>query len=204
MEYVIGVDGGATKTFALVAQTNGTIVGFGKSGCGSYEMAGIETAKSNILEAVEQALYQRNISKSEVELGCFALAGADFYPEDFELLEKAMKELGVAKRLLSEMTQLLACVQVPSVLTVYVSLWAQDSMAQGLARTAPKSVSSAKDISSATSVAVGQLPETHFSMPCVHMMGAGSQRFWCKRHLTTGAQRTWRNLRECFITTKNR
>ncbi|MCL6518235.1 MAG: kinase [Armatimonadetes bacterium] len=100
MQYVIGVDGGATKTFALVAQTDGTIVGFGKSGCGSYEMAGIEAAKSNILDAIEQALSQKDTPRNAVELGCFALAGADFYPEDFDLLEKAMRELGVAKQVI--------------------------------------------------------------------------------------------------------
>jgi len=94
---VIGVDGGATKTHALVARLDGTIIGFGKSGFGSYEVAGIEPAKANILESIKQALGEA-VVREEVELGCFALAGADFYPEDFDLLTNAMHELGVAKR----------------------------------------------------------------------------------------------------------
>ena len=76
MQYVIGIDGGATKTFALAARMDGTIVGFGRAGFGSYEVSGIEPAKANILESVEQALGP-TVSKEQVELGCFALAGAD-------------------------------------------------------------------------------------------------------------------------------
>lgn len=99
MDYVIGIDGGASKTFCLAATIDGTITGFGKAGVGSFEMAGIDRAKESILSAVEQSLEQSGASKDEVEFGCFALAGADFYPEDFDMLSKAMGELGVAKKL---------------------------------------------------------------------------------------------------------
>ncbi|HUT05063.1 MAG TPA: BadF/BadG/BcrA/BcrD ATPase family protein, partial [bacterium] len=97
MRYVIGVDGGASKTFCLAASIDGTITGFGKAGVGSFEMAGIDRAKESILSAVEESL--NGISKDRVEFGCFALAGADFDPEDFDMLSKAMGELGVAKRI---------------------------------------------------------------------------------------------------------
>lgn len=100
MDYVIGVDGGASKTFCLAARIDGTITGFGRSGSGSYEVSGIDKAKANILESVEQALEAGGASRDQVKLGCFALAGADFYPEDFDILTAAMQELGVAKEVL--------------------------------------------------------------------------------------------------------
>lgn len=100
MEYVIGVDGGGTKTFALAARLDGSVVGFGKSGVGSYEMAGIEKAGANILEAVESALRQGGVARSQVGFGCFALAGADFYPEDFDFLSSAMRGLGVCAKVI--------------------------------------------------------------------------------------------------------
>jgi len=96
MRYVIGVDGGASKTFCLAATIDGTITGFGKAGAGSFETIGIDRAKESILAAVEESL--NGASTDDVEFGCFALAGADFYPEDWEMLTKAMSELGVARQ----------------------------------------------------------------------------------------------------------
>jgi N-acetylglucosamine kinase-like BadF-type ATPase len=98
--YVIGIDAGASKTYCLAARIDGTITGFGQALAGSYEMAGIDKAKENILAAVEESLAQSGASKDEVRIGCFALAGADFYPEDFDMLTKAMQDLGVCKEVL--------------------------------------------------------------------------------------------------------
>ncbi|MBP6963515.1 MAG: kinase [Armatimonadetes bacterium] len=97
MSYVIGVDAGGSKSFCLAADMDGTIVGFGKAGPGSYEVVGLQTAKVNILKCVERALRQGGPEKSDVRHGVFALAGADFYPEDFEMLTEAMEDLHVAR-----------------------------------------------------------------------------------------------------------
>ena len=40
MSYVLGVDGGNTKTIALLALLDGTIVGSGRGGCGDIYAAG--------------------------------------------------------------------------------------------------------------------------------------------------------------------
>jgi len=98
VSHVIGVDAGGTKSFCLAARLDGTIVGFGKAGPGSYEVVGLETAKINILKCVERALHQGGALKGEVRHGVFALAGADFYPEDFEMLTQAMEDLHIAAK----------------------------------------------------------------------------------------------------------
>lgn len=98
MTYVIGVDAGGTKSFCLAAELDGTIKGFGKAGPGSYEVVGLPTAKVNILKCVERAINQGGPAKDEVRQGVFALAGADFYPEDFKMLTQAMEDLHIARR----------------------------------------------------------------------------------------------------------
>lgn len=98
MQYVIGIDAGASKTFCLASRIDGKITGFGRSGPGSFEMIGIDEAKASILSSIEEALDHSEAGKEDVEFGCFALAGADFYPEDWDMLTKALEELGVARR----------------------------------------------------------------------------------------------------------
>ncbi len=98
MSRVIGVDAGGTKSYCLAADLQGRILGFGKAGPGSFEVVGLETAKVNILKCVERALRQGDTAKAEVRQGVFALAGADFYPEDFEMLTQAMEDLHIARK----------------------------------------------------------------------------------------------------------
>lgn len=89
--YLLGVDAGASKTHCLVADENGKILGFGTGGTGNYEVFGLEQAMKEIDNAITQALNLAGITRAN--LGCFCLAGADF-PEDFEMLEQAVKNLG--------------------------------------------------------------------------------------------------------------
>ena len=57
MTYILGVDGGNTKTIALVARIDGTIVGAGRGGCGDiYGGAGPSGAIAEIERAVLGAL----------------------------------------------------------------------------------------------------------------------------------------------------
>jgi N-acetylglucosamine kinase-like BadF-type ATPase len=106
MRHVLAVDGGNTKTLALVATLDGSIRGRGRSGCGDiyYVPAGERcsesepAALSNIAEAVEQALAQAGVHASELEVGLFNMAGAD-WPEDFALLTQAMQARGYGQRI---------------------------------------------------------------------------------------------------------
>src|SRR5918997_265200 len=44
MTYVLGVDGGGSKTFALVADDRGRLLGFGRGGPSNHESAGVNAA----------------------------------------------------------------------------------------------------------------------------------------------------------------
>jgi N-acetylglucosamine kinase-like BadF-type ATPase len=96
MPLVLGVDAGATKTFALVADEFGHIQGFGRGGPGNHQVAGPEPALTEIRRASEQALAQAGAS-TPVHFGFFGLAGADL-PVDFAFLNPAIEGMGFARR----------------------------------------------------------------------------------------------------------
>ncbi|HLX57591.1 MAG TPA: BadF/BadG/BcrA/BcrD ATPase family protein [Ktedonobacteraceae bacterium] len=105
MRYTLGVDGGNTKTIALVANLDGAIVGAGRGGCGDiYNAPFVGTnwsdaaaaAIANIEFAVESALQAAHATPSELQAGVFSMAGAD-WPEDFALLSSAMRARGYGR-----------------------------------------------------------------------------------------------------------
>ncbi len=96
MGLVLGVDAGATKTFALIADERGRILGFGQGGPGNHQVAGPEPALAEIRRACEEALARAGASPP-VELGFFGLAGADL-PVDFALLTPAIEDMGLAQQ----------------------------------------------------------------------------------------------------------
>ena len=91
MTYLLGVDAGNTKTIALVAQPDGTIIGAARSGVGDIYASTPEPALKQIALAVDNALTQAGASRDEIASGCFSLAGAD-WQEDYDFLLAAMKE----------------------------------------------------------------------------------------------------------------
>jgi N-acetylglucosamine kinase-like BadF-type ATPase len=99
MKLVLGVDGGNTKTLALVARDDGAILGTGRAGCGDiYGATSADAAIAEIERAVGAALNEAGIPSPELSVGAFSLAGAD-WPEDFELLEEAMRGQGYGRRI---------------------------------------------------------------------------------------------------------
>jgi len=91
MKLVLGVDGGNTKTLALLAREDGVILGRGRAGCGDiYGATSPAAAIAEIEKAVNAALTEARIQPAELSAAAFSLAGAD-WSEDFRLLEDAMR-----------------------------------------------------------------------------------------------------------------
>jgi N-acetylglucosamine kinase-like BadF-type ATPase len=87
---LLGVDGGNTKTIAVVARPDGTVVGVGSGGCGDiHNAASPEVALDEIHRACAQALRSAGVDASELGAAAFSLAGAD-WPEDFAVLENEL------------------------------------------------------------------------------------------------------------------
>jgi N-acetylglucosamine kinase-like BadF-type ATPase len=96
MKFVLGVDGGGSKTHALVLSSQGKVLGFGAAGCGNHQVHGSAHAAREIESAVKTALRQAALTPQEIEIGVFCLAGADL-PADYSLLAEAVHSLHLAR-----------------------------------------------------------------------------------------------------------
>lgn len=80
-KYVLGVDGGGTKTDAALATVDGTIVGLASGSGANWESVGPEEAVRVITDVITQACASANVLPSEVSASTLAIAGID-WPDD--------------------------------------------------------------------------------------------------------------------------
>jgi N-acetylglucosamine kinase-like BadF-type ATPase len=94
---LLGVDGGNTKTIALVVAPDGSVAGVGIAGCGDIHNApSPEAGLDEICRACQAALDSAGGGANDLAAAAFSLAGAD-WPEDFELLRTGLAtRLGLA------------------------------------------------------------------------------------------------------------
>lgn len=84
--YFLGVDAGNSKTVALVAEADGKIVGWGRSGGGDIYVSEARAAAA-VAEATTQALEAANLRTKDLAASCLSLVGAD-WPEDFAFWQR--------------------------------------------------------------------------------------------------------------------
>lgn len=77
MAYVVGVDGGGTKTTAVVGDRWGRILGVGHAGGANHQISGLQSALGNITAAVTDALRAANVTTELIGAMAFCLAGLD-------------------------------------------------------------------------------------------------------------------------------
>lgn len=90
MTYFIGVDGGASKTAALLVDENGTKLGSGMAGASNHLRVGIETATRNVERAVNGALVEAGVAIRDVEYAYCGIAGSD-HPAHHDKVVEALK-----------------------------------------------------------------------------------------------------------------
>jgi N-acetylmuramic acid 6-phosphate etherase len=83
MDYILGVDGGGTKTLALLGDLDGNVLARGVSGPSNYNAVGFDAACSALENAIRMA--QKDYP-GEISALCLGLAGAG-RKEDIELFE---------------------------------------------------------------------------------------------------------------------
>jgi N-acetylglucosamine kinase-like BadF-type ATPase len=94
---LLGVDGGNTKTIALVARRDGTVVGSGRSlGTADIHATTPDLALDAVERAVAAALESASVvhvrgRAAEIATSAFSIAGSD-WPEDTELLTTLLAE----------------------------------------------------------------------------------------------------------------
>jgi N-acetylglucosamine kinase-like BadF-type ATPase len=92
--YFLGVDVGATKTHALIADETGKVCGFGEAGPGNHEGVGYEGLADALRIATEQALARVDISMAQIAGAGFGVAGYD-WPSEREPTLRAIQTLGL-------------------------------------------------------------------------------------------------------------
>lgn len=93
----LGVDGGGTKTLAVIADENGEMLGEGKTGASNPLRVGIETAAENIFQATVLACDAAHKSRTEIVSAVFGLAGVRREDMRARIRELLQKSLGVKK-----------------------------------------------------------------------------------------------------------
>lgn len=90
-EYFLGIDGGGTKTHAVIADSSRRIVGEGFSGAANPLRAGLEEAVLHIDQAVADACSQAGISLSNIRSAVAAIAGIN-HPIHYHTMKDALDE----------------------------------------------------------------------------------------------------------------
>lgn len=69
LSFVIGIDGGGTRTRAVVVNEKGTVIGLGLSGPSDFDAVGFETAKTNLHSAIMEAVKNSLAEITSIHLG---------------------------------------------------------------------------------------------------------------------------------------
>lgn len=73
--FVLGVDGGGTKTLAAIIDFNGVLCGIGQGGPSNYDDLGMEIVRENIAEAISQARNMAHLGETRFASAFFGMAG---------------------------------------------------------------------------------------------------------------------------------
>lgn len=113
--WVLGVDGGGTKTVAWLADRQANVqaepVGRGKAGPSNPSAVGFAAAMAAIDAAIAAAFRDAGIERSPVTAACFALAGADRQGEREQFTNWAQQtRVAPTVRVCNDAEPILACV----------------------------------------------------------------------------------------------
>lgn len=89
MRYVLGVDGGGSKTDMLLCREDGAYCGRTVVGGSNHQLVGMKKAKETLLSGMDKLLKDCGTEKKELAYICLGLSGADF-PEDITALEREL------------------------------------------------------------------------------------------------------------------
>ncbi|HIE03793.1 MAG TPA: hypothetical protein EYP61_03425 [Candidatus Latescibacteria bacterium] len=91
MGYIVGIDGGGTKTEAVLAGQDGRVLAFARAGASNYQLSGTDGLRRTLEGLVGELLGA--VGGGEVSVLCVGLAGVD-RPQDREEVASALRGLG--------------------------------------------------------------------------------------------------------------
>ena len=97
MDYIIGIDGGGTKTVGLLADETEKIVARVESGPSNYHVVGAAKTKQVLESVISQLLIGVNRTLEDCPAICLGMAGLG-RPADREVIGQICDELGIRKK----------------------------------------------------------------------------------------------------------
>lgn len=94
---LLGVDGGGSKTRALLADRQGAVLGIGNGGSSNYQSVGLPAATHALDTAIAAAFQDAHLPRKTVPAACFGLAGVD-RPEDQAIIQHWLTEQNIARQ----------------------------------------------------------------------------------------------------------
>ncbi|MEM8532936.1 MAG: BadF/BadG/BcrA/BcrD ATPase family protein [Chloroflexota bacterium] len=97
-QLVLGIDGGGSKTSAVLADAAGTVLGVGIAGASNYQAIGFDNATQSISAAIADARQKAALPlETVVDAACFGLSGIDRPHEQAQFTEW-VKSQNIAKQ----------------------------------------------------------------------------------------------------------
>jgi len=96
--FVVGIDGGGTKTHAAIMDQSGKVVGFSESGPSNYDDVGVEASKQNLQKSILQARLmaeKRNIVLPEIFDAAFLGMAGVASEKDRQIIRQIAKDLNL-------------------------------------------------------------------------------------------------------------
>jgi N-acetylglucosamine kinase-like BadF-type ATPase len=87
--YYLGVDGGTTRTKAVICDEDGHVLGSGEGAASNYQIVGLDAAMTGVTDAVRTAMTSAELSISQLTHAVFGLSGMDL-PINREELEAGL------------------------------------------------------------------------------------------------------------------
>lgn len=95
MKYIVGFDGGGSKTRCVLGDTQGNIIADHVGGPSNHQTIGLSKTKAVLEDLFHLVLETANISKTDIEYIFLGLAGADL-PSDFEKLNEICESIFIS------------------------------------------------------------------------------------------------------------
>jgi N-acetylglucosamine kinase-like BadF-type ATPase len=95
--YVVGVDGGTTKTIALVADDQGHLLSAVRGGGSNWSGEDVAIPMKVVVDTVREATDRASLTSQQIDLGVFTLAGAD-WPEDHIRRSEFLSQARIVQR----------------------------------------------------------------------------------------------------------
>jgi N-acetylglucosamine kinase-like BadF-type ATPase len=99
MSYIIGIDGGGTKTALNLADSKGNLILSKDGGPCNINSMGQEAVREMLTELIDSTISEGNITLDQVKAVCIGTAGVD-RPEDKKIIEDIIRSTGFREKLI--------------------------------------------------------------------------------------------------------